>query len=89
MNESGISPERLRELIAATTRIFKVEEAGIYESCDPEYPDDKYVVLAVDTDFSPEQIVNAERAWVQEMLRIAPDWDNVRLLIRTKKPNGA
>lgn len=64
----------------ATKDIFGGEVA-IYESCDPEFPADKYVVLAAQTRLRAEQIVEAETAWIEALQRIAPTVADIRLNI--------
>lgn len=72
----------LRALVEVTCAVFR-SEASVFEDFDPEFPDDKFTVFAVDTPLSPQEIVAAEQTWIQTLRLIAPcNWDSVRLLIR-------
>jgi hypothetical protein len=73
--------EILSRLVRITTSLFG-KEVKVVEDCDPEFPDDRYVVFAVDSDMEPADLLRAEQAWVREVRAIAPNWDSVRLSIR-------
>ena len=70
-------------IISVTSSLFKAE-ATFCESCDPEFPSDRYHVVAVETSLSPAEIVRAEQQWIAEIIAIAPEWESLRLSIRAK-----
>ncbi len=71
----------LAELISATRELFG-GEVSMSESFDPEYPDDAYTVLAVETRLSPAEAVRTERVWIRRSQAIGRCLDDVRLSIR-------
>ncbi|HEX4143645.1 MAG TPA: hypothetical protein VHY91_08940 [Pirellulales bacterium] len=71
------------KIIGLTSSLFEAE-ATFFESCDPEFPLDRYHVVAVETSLSPAEIVRAERQWIDEVIAIAPEWESLRLSIRAK-----
>ena len=78
---AAVAVEMLAKLISTTCELFG-GEVSVYESCDPEFRDDKYTVLAVTTRLSPKDAVQAERQWVRRVEAIAPAWKELRLSIR-------
>ncbi len=73
--------EALRKIIAATTEIFG-EDVHVKESCDPEFPEEKYVVFSVSARGNAREIVAQEAEWVRRVRDVAPAWDAFRLSIR-------
>lgn len=74
----------LNALVTATCKSFG-SAVYVFEDCDPEFPDDRFIVLAVDTTLSPKGVVKAEQEWVRSLRRFAPSSrESVRLLIRAK-----
>jgi hypothetical protein len=71
------------KIIGVTSSLFQAE-ATFSESCDPEFPSDRYHVVAVETSLSPAEIVRAEQRWIKEVTSIAPEWESLRLCIRAK-----
>ena len=71
----------ITEIVRVTTRLFG-EDVRVYESCDPEFPQDKWVVFAVEPTMEISELLRAEREWVRAMAQIAPECDMARLLIR-------
>jgi len=78
-DEANVLPA-LSKLMLATKDIFGGEVA-IYESCDPEFPADKYIVFAAETRLRAEQIVEAETAWILALQRTIPTAGDIRLNI--------
>jgi hypothetical protein len=70
-------------IISVTSSLFDAE-ATFFESCDPEFPSDRYHVVPVETSLSPAEIVRAEQQWISEVVSIAPEWESLRLSIRAK-----
>lgn len=90
MGVNTLSPERaaefaafetLRKIIAITTEIFG-EDVQVKESCDPEFPEERYVVFSVITRGDPRETVAQESEWVRRVGEVACDWDAFRLSIR-------
>jgi len=75
--------ELASRIISLTSSLFRAE-ATFFESCDPEFPGDRYHVVAVETSLSPAEIVRAEQQWISEVISIAPEWESLRLSIRAK-----
>ncbi len=73
--------EMLAQLKRMTQEVFDCE-VQIADDCDPEFPDEKNVLLIVKPLASLDQIVQKESQWVKRLRTIAPDWDAVRLSIR-------
>ena len=73
--------ETLRKIIAVTSEIFG-EQVQVKESCDPDFPEERYVVFSVIADGDPQATVAQEREWVRRVSDVAPDWDGFRLSIR-------
>ena len=67
---ASVAVEMLTKLISTTCEIFG-GEVSIYETCDPEFQDDKYTVLAATTALSPKEAAQAEREWVRRVESIA------------------
>jgi hypothetical protein len=80
-NDAEHKKEKLGELIAATAELFG-GDVSVYESFDPEYPDDVYTVLAVRTRLAPAEAVRTERDWIRRSQAIGRCLDDVRLSIR-------
>jgi hypothetical protein len=50
--------------------------------CDPEYPDDRYVVVNVEANGSPKEIVDRELVWDQRIRQLWPHlWDKLVLSV--------
>jgi hypothetical protein len=78
-NLTGISAEQWRDVVEMTQRMFGA--TTIEETCDPEFPDDRYVVLTVQSELDPKAVVAQEKRWITELYRIATSVDGIRLLI--------
>jgi len=49
---------------------------------DPEYPEDRYVVVRVAATGDPSEIVDRSLAWDERVRRLRPDlWDALRLMV--------
>jgi hypothetical protein len=81
---SALAVEMLTRLVRITSELF-CGDVSLRESCDPEFRDDKYTVLSVNTRLSPEEAAKAERDWVRRVESIAPSWKDLRLTIRFLK----
>lgn len=75
-----VNPEIVAKLMQLATQLFG-GKASIAKDRDPEYPDDKYYVLRIGTNLSPEEIVKAEKQWIRGLCEMAPGLFSVRLLI--------
>jgi hypothetical protein len=73
----------LSKVISLTTTLFG-QEVTVHEEHDPEFPEDRYVVFAVESEMDVADLVRAEQAWVREVRAIAPNWDSLRLSIRPR-----
>ena len=70
--------------MGVTADLF-ASDVAVYEDHDPEYPDEKFAVLAVETSLPPRAIVDAEQQWIMALREFAPSaFDSVRLLINAR-----
>jgi len=70
-------------VVGITTEIFG-KDVRISESHDPEFRDDKCILLKAMTDLPPDGIVSAEMEWADRVVAVNPHWDNLRLLVYPK-----
>ena len=50
--------------------------------CDPEYPEDRYVVVSVEATGEPKEIVDRSCVWHERIRQLRPDlWDALRLFV--------
>lgn len=68
----------LSGIVSLTTRLFG-EDVKVYESFDPEYPEDTYTVFSVQSEQPVEELCQAEQEWVRSLATIAPACDSIRL----------
>ena len=73
----------LRNLVSVTTELFG-GIVGIKESFDPEFREDTFVVLTVETDLAPDIAAARELDWIRKIEAIVPGWDGIRLSVRFK-----
>ena len=69
-----------REVIRITSELFG--EVGIKESFDPEFSDDKYLVLIVRAKGSTQELLSLEKKWVERVMPFAETWESFRLSLR-------
>jgi len=80
-NASQIGIEIFREIVALTTQLFG-ERVFVYESRDPEFPEDITTVFEVETPLESQQILQSEREWNSTIQKLAPkDSASLALLI--------
>jgi hypothetical protein len=80
----AVDPEIVATLMQSATQLFG-GKASIKKARDPEYPSDKYYVLRIETELSPENVVRAESQWIDGLLDAAPGCHSIRLLIVSAK----
>jgi hypothetical protein len=72
--------EMIGTVVAITTRLFD-GPATIEESFDPEFQNDKYIVLTVHTSLGPKDAIAMEQRWIEEVETAMPGWEQLRLSI--------
>ena len=72
--------ETLRKIISVTTEIFG-DDVQVKETCEPEFPDERYVVFSVATRGNPREVVAQEAEWIRRVGALGTDWDAFRLAI--------
>lgn len=75
--------DMLAKLVSKTTELFGAN-IRTYESCDPEFPEDCYLVFAVKSDMEPSDVVRAQGEWRKALSTIAPGCNSFRLLVYPK-----
>ena len=70
----------LNQVVGLTTQLFG-EGVRVYESWDPEFPDDRHTVFAVESTLDNSSLLAAEQEWISSISQIAPQCDRIRLLI--------
>lgn len=73
----------LCEIVRLTTSLFG-RGARVFESRDPEFPEDTSIVFSVEVPFDPKQIVQAEGEWTKQLSKIVPHAESISLLIYPK-----
>ena len=68
------------EVIRITNELFG--DVQVKETCDPEFADEKYVVLIVRVKGSTKQLLALEEEWVEKVSKVAKNWESFRLSIR-------
>ncbi len=66
-----VAIETLKEIVGTTTHLFG-EKVYVYESRDPEFPEDSTVVFSATTVLDVHQIMQAQSDWVRTVARVAP-----------------
>ncbi len=73
----------LHRIVEVTTSIFG-DDVKISESFDPEFPEDKNIVLSVETDWPTDRVIQAEQEWAKAIGNISPTLETIRLSILPK-----
>jgi len=76
--------ETMRKIVGVTTAVFGTE-VRIKESYDPEFPNERYVVLCAEVDAEGSDILRMESEWVKRVADISPNWHGFRLRVNRKK----
>jgi hypothetical protein len=82
-NCTGQATDLILRVVGITTDIFG-KDVRVSQSYDPEFAKDKFVVLTVETELSPAEIVEAEQRWIQQVFKVNPHWEQLRLLVFPK-----
>jgi len=84
LQKSKAAYDVLSKLIGETTRLFG-ENVRIYESRDPEFPDDANIVFRVEAPLGSSEALRAEREWAKAVYKIAPKAGMFNLVIYRKQ----
>lgn len=79
----GRAGDSLKSVLNITRELFG-REVLVQEDCDPESPDDKYVVFAVDV-ADADSAVRLEREWVKRVRPVSSRWPNFRLSLNVNE----
>lgn len=74
----------LNQITALTADLFQ-GPVTVKESCDPEFPGEKYVVFVAETKADNPTILKLEGQWNRQVTQLFPGWHGFRLSIRRKK----
>ena len=77
----NVGVDIISKLVAVTGELFG-GNVSIEEDHDPDFSDERYLVIAAETSLDPKSIVRAELAWIEILTSLAPNWHSVRLSIR-------
>lgn len=68
------------EVIRVTNELFG--DVHVKESHDPEFADDKYVLLIVRARGNAQELLALENKWIEQVSKIARNWESFRLSLR-------
>lgn len=73
-----LATDIIDSIVDLTTNLFG-EDVRIYASHDPEFPESRYTVLAVQSSRPLAELMQLELEWVRGVSRISPGFDTFRL----------
>lgn len=68
------------EVIRITNELFG--DVSVKESSDPEFVDEKFVVFVVRAKGSSKELLALEDKWVEQVRKVARNWESFRLSLR-------
>lgn len=72
------------KIIGITTELFG-DDVRIKESYDPDFPDEKYIVLVVVSGGDNPVLLELESEWIRRVAQVTSSWHGIRLSIKRKK----
>jgi hypothetical protein len=86
--QNGADPPPPLDLASVMTEVREITQklfpgkCEFTSECDPEYPEDRYVVVEVEATGEPKEIIDRESVWDERIRQRWPNlWDTLRLLV--------